>query len=232
MAFSSERLILRLKPPTEKHVGAAHPKPTPGVCQRSCTPEGSPSPSTRQEHLGLEQGGQGSGTKVNQPPSCPLGTWGHRSPHADPGVSPRPDSTPRPHTRCCPCGCVCQPGLNTLPFPFPSLRSVLAPRTDCPLSLLSIRAGVTHQLHGKSPAWGGGGRGDTRMSHPCFLSQGQECLHWGCQRRAHHPPCPGPRRRAAPLPAPGSIPAAAGAGPAWPASPPGCRSSGSSATCH
>lgn len=23
------------------------------------------------------------------------------------------------------------------------------------------------------------------MSHPCFLSQGQECLHWGCQVQTH-----------------------------------------------
>lgn len=187
MPFSSKRLILRLKPPTNKHVGAAHPKPPPGVCQRSCTPEGSSSPSTRQGAAGAgTRAGRALAQKVIQPPSCLISTWDHRSPHVDPCVSPAPDFTLRPRTQRRHCGCVCQPGLNTLPpSPSPHSGQVSAHRTDCPLSLLSTRTGVTHQLHGKSPGWGGGGQGDMRMSHPCFLSQGQECLQWGCQLWAH-----------------------------------------------
>lgn len=136
MPFSSERLILRLKPPTNKHVGAAHPKPTPAVCQRSCTPEGSSSPSTRQGAAGAgTRAGRALAQKVIQPPSCPLSTWDHRSPHVDPCVPPAPDFTLRPRTQRRHCGCVCQPGLNTLPFPFPSLRSGLSSQDR--LSLVS-----------------------------------------------------------------------------------------------
>lgn len=246
--FSSERLIPRLKPPTNKHVGAAHPKPTPVVCQRSCRPEGSSTPSIRQ---GTAVAGTRAGravVQVNQPPSHPLGTRDHRSPHVCPPhpISPR---GPAPDA-----ATVAVSGsLGRTPSPSPHSGCASAHRTDCPLSLLSIRAGVTHQ-HGKSPAWDGGGQGNMRMSHRCFLSQGQECLHWGCQLRAHpsrrmpalssepircqpiaHDPlCPLALRRwgQSHSPAPDSIPAAAGAGPSWPGSPPGCRSSGSSATCH
>lgn len=89
------------------------------------------------------------------------------------------------------------------------------------------------------------------MSH-CFLSQAAsvegrlpwECLQRGCQlSRLQHVPrhrhgiLPGGRRgreegSSPRLPEPDSSPAVASACPSWLASPPVCRSSGSSAICH